>query len=129
MISCCLGYGPSFVTWPVEIRGGVVLLPKTREFSLEKGKWGLVPGRSMMLGLVFILSPQFDGAAREELQQVAAQFCSYQSIALELIKTKQRKESRFQLFMQVCPWPASAFPRLHQLHLNSLPLAENIFCL
>lgn len=44
---------------------------------------------------------QFDGPAREELQQVAAQFCSYQSIALELIKTRQRKESRFQLFMQV----------------------------
>lgn len=48
-----------------------------------------------------ILPLQFDGPAREELQQVAAQFCSYQSIALELIKTKQRKESRFQLFMQV----------------------------
>lgn len=32
---------------------------------------------------------------------MAAQFCSYQSIALELIKTRQRKESRFQLFMQV----------------------------
>lgn len=49
---------------------------------------------------------QFDGPAREELQQVAAQFCSYQSIALELIKTKQRKESRFQLFMQVRSWPS-----------------------
>ena len=46
---------------------------------------------------------QFDGPAREELQQVAARFCSHQSIALALIKTKQRKESRFQLFMQV--WP------------------------
>lgn len=51
------------------------------------------------------LVPQFDGPAREELQQVAAQFCSYQSIALGLIKTKQRKESRFQLFMQVRPRP------------------------
>lgn len=49
---------------------------------------------------------QFDGPAREELQQVAAQFCSYQSVALELIKTKQRKESRFQLFMQVS-WAVS----------------------
>lgn len=61
--------------------------------------WARVPSAS-----------QFDGSAREELQQVAAQFCSYQSIALELIKTKQRKESRFQLFMQVSPWPPSAFP-------------------
>uniref|UniRef100_A0A452VKW2 DH domain-containing protein n=1 Tax=Ursus maritimus TaxID=29073 RepID=A0A452VKW2_URSMA len=43
---------------------------------------------------------RFDGPGWEELQQVAAQFCSYQSIALGLIKTKQRKESRFQLFMQ-----------------------------
>lgn len=49
--------------------------------------------------------PQFDGLAKEEIQQVAADFCSYQSIALELIKTKQRKESRFQLFMQVSASP------------------------
>lgn len=56
---------------------------------------------------------QFDGPAREELQQVAAQFCSYQSIALELIKTKQRKESRFQLFMQVRSWPSFAFSHCH----------------
>ncbi|KAK2489079.1 hypothetical protein MC885_018961 [Smutsia gigantea] len=48
-----------------------------------------------------LMLARFDGPAREELQQVAAQFCSYQSVALELIKTKQRKESRFQLFMQV----------------------------
>ena len=48
---------------------------------------------------------QFDGLAKEEIQQVAADFCSYQSIALELIKTKQRKETRFQIFMQVCPSP------------------------
>lgn len=49
--------------------------------------------------------PQFDGPAKEEIQQVAADFCSYQSIALELIKTKQRKETRFQIFMQVWPSP------------------------
>lgn len=57
---------------------------------------------------------QFDGPAREELQQVAAQFCSYQSIALGLIKAKQRKESRFQLFMQVRlppPPPLAALTR------------------
>ena len=47
-----------------------------------------------------LMLARFDGPGREELQQVAAQFCSYQSIALGLIKTKQRKESRFQLFMQ-----------------------------
>ncbi|KAL8184904.1 UNVERIFIED_CONTAM: Rho guanine nucleotide exchange factor 11 [Gekko kuhli] len=43
----------------------------------------------------------FDGPAREEIQQVAADFCAYQSAAIELIKTKKRKETRFQLFMQV----------------------------
>lgn len=63
-----------------------------------------------MPGPMSILPLQFDGPAREELQQVAAQFCSYQSIALELIKTKQRKESRFQLFMQVRPWPCLGLP-------------------
>lgn len=60
--------------------------------------------------------PQFDGLAKEEIQQVTADFCSYQSIALELIKTKQRKETRFQIFMQVrsSPGPllALALPRL-----------------
>lgn len=58
------------------------------------------------------LVPQFDGPAREELQQVAAQFCSCQSAALGLIKAKQRKESRFQLFMQVRPRPAGGAPGL-----------------
>lgn len=32
---------------------------------------------------------------------MAAEFCAYQSMALELIKTKKRKETRFQQFMQV----------------------------
>nr|XP_025035922.1 rho guanine nucleotide exchange factor 11 [Pelodiscus sinensis] len=49
----------------------------------------------------------FPAPAREEIQQVVADFCSYQSIALELIKTKQRKETRFQIFMQVPPAPLS----------------------
>lgn len=49
---------------------------------------------------------------------MAAQFCSYQSIALELIKTKQRKESRFQLFMQVCP--RQVFPHCSQKLAHSV---------
>ncbi|KAM6168770.1 rho guanine nucleotide exchange factor 11 isoform 5-T5 [Erethizon dorsatum] len=63
---------------------------------------------------------RFDGPAREELQQVAAQFCSYQSIALELIKTKQRKESRFQLFMQ----EAESHPQCRRLQLRDLIISE-----
>lgn len=64
------------------------------------------------------LVPQFDGPAREELQQVAAQFCSCQTAALGLIKAKQRKESRFQLFMQVRPRPAGE-PRASPAHPRS----------
>ncbi|XP_053772148.1 rho guanine nucleotide exchange factor 11 isoform X4 [Desmodus rotundus] len=67
-----------------------------------------------------LMLARFDGAAREELQQVAAQFCSYQSIALELIKTKQRKESRFQLFMQ----EAESHPQCRRLQLRDLIISE-----
>ncbi|XP_075419737.1 rho guanine nucleotide exchange factor 11 isoform X5 [Tenrec ecaudatus] len=63
---------------------------------------------------------RFDGPAREELQQVAAEFCSYQSIALELIKTKQRKEGRFQLFMQ----EAESHPQCRRLQLKDLIISE-----
>uniref|UniRef100_A0A3Q2IBK3 Rho guanine nucleotide exchange factor 11 n=1 Tax=Equus caballus TaxID=9796 RepID=A0A3Q2IBK3_HORSE len=67
-----------------------------------------------------LMLARFDGSAREELQQVAAQFCSYQSIALELIKTKQRKESRFQLFMQ----EAESHPQCRRLQLRDLIISE-----
>nr|XP_017201265.1 rho guanine nucleotide exchange factor 11 isoform X7 [Oryctolagus cuniculus] len=71
-------------------------------------------------GIGDLMLSRFDGAAREELQQVAAQFCSYQSIALELIKTKQRKESRFQLFMQ----EAESHPQCRRLQLRDLIISE-----
>ncbi|XP_054547411.1 rho guanine nucleotide exchange factor 11 isoform X3 [Talpa occidentalis] len=67
-----------------------------------------------------LMLARFDGPAREELQQMAAQFCSYQSIALELIKTKQRKESRFQLFMQ----EAESHPQCRRLQLRDLIISE-----
>ncbi|XP_029412353.1 rho guanine nucleotide exchange factor 11 isoform X5 [Nannospalax galili] len=67
-----------------------------------------------------LMLARFDGPAREELQQVAAQFCSYQSIALELIKTKQRKEIRFQLFMQ----EAESHPQCRRLQLRDLIISE-----
>ncbi|XP_033614102.1 rho guanine nucleotide exchange factor 11 isoform X3 [Fukomys damarensis] len=67
-----------------------------------------------------LMLARFDGPAREELQQVAAQFCSCQSIALELIKTKQRKESRFQLFMQ----EAESHPQCRRLQLRDLIISE-----
>lgn len=44
---------------------------------------------------------QFEGAAGEEFQEQAAQLCSQQSQALELIKNKQRKDQRFAHIIQV----------------------------
>uniref|UniRef100_A0A2K5CC14 Rho guanine nucleotide exchange factor 11 n=1 Tax=Aotus nancymaae TaxID=37293 RepID=A0A2K5CC14_AOTNA len=67
-----------------------------------------------------LMLARFDGPAREEFQQVAAQFCSYQSIALELVSTKQRKESRFQLFMQ----EAESHPQCRRLQLRDLIISE-----
>uniref|UniRef100_A0A8B9ZIC1 Rho guanine nucleotide exchange factor 11 n=1 Tax=Anas platyrhynchos TaxID=8839 RepID=A0A8B9ZIC1_ANAPL len=60
------------------------------------------------------------GLAKEEIQQVTADFCSYQSIALELIKTKQRKETRFQIFMQ----EAESNPQCRRLQLKDLIISE-----
>ncbi|NXV24014.1 ARHGB factor, partial [Cepphus grylle] len=60
------------------------------------------------------------GGDKEEIQQVAADFCSYQSIALELIKTKQRKETRFQIFMQ----EAESNPQCRRLQLKDLIISE-----
>ncbi|NWI56134.1 ARHGB factor, partial [Calyptomena viridis] len=67
-----------------------------------------------------LMLSRFDGPAKEEIQQVAATFCSYQSIALELIKTKQRKETRFQMFMQ----EAESNPQCRRLQLKDLIISE-----
>ncbi|XP_045838464.1 rho guanine nucleotide exchange factor 11 isoform X7 [Meles meles] len=67
-----------------------------------------------------LMLARFDGPAREELQQVAARFCSCQSAALGLIKAKQRKESRFQLFMQ----EAESHPQCRRLQLRDLIISE-----
>ncbi|KAM6294199.1 LOW QUALITY PROTEIN: rho guanine nucleotide exchange factor 11-like [Aegotheles albertisi] len=67
-----------------------------------------------------LMLSRFDGVAKEEIQQVAADFCSYQSIALELIKTKQRKETRFQIFMQ----EAESNPQCRRLQLKDLIISE-----
>ncbi|NXG17366.1 ARHGB factor, partial [Grallaria varia] len=67
-----------------------------------------------------LMLSRFDGPAKEEIQQVAATFCSYQSIALELIKTKQRKETRFQIFMQ----EAESNPQCRRLQLKDLIISE-----
>ncbi|XP_068030845.1 rho guanine nucleotide exchange factor 11 [Anomalospiza imberbis] len=71
-------------------------------------------------GIGDLMLARFEGAAKEEFQRVAAAFCSSQSIALELIRTKQRKESRFQLFMQ----EAESQPQCRRLQLKDLLIAE-----
>ncbi|XP_026541705.1 rho guanine nucleotide exchange factor 11 isoform X1 [Notechis scutatus] len=67
-----------------------------------------------------LMLSRFDGAALEEFQQVAAEFCAYQSMALELIRTKKRKETRFQLFMQ----DAESHPQCRRLQLKDLIISE-----
>ncbi|XP_042296336.1 rho guanine nucleotide exchange factor 11 isoform X3 [Sceloporus undulatus] len=67
-----------------------------------------------------LMLSRFDGAACEEIQQVAADFCTFQSAALELIKTKKRKEARFQLFMQ----EAESNPQCRRLQLKDLIISE-----
>lgn len=45
--------------------------------------------------------PQFGGGEEEKIKQAVGTFCSNQPFALEIIKTKQKKDSRFTSFIQV----------------------------
>lgn len=49
----------------------------------------------------FALLAQFSGPGEERLKHAAATFCSNQPFALEMIKARQKKDSRFQTFVQV----------------------------
>ncbi|KAM3857344.1 rho guanine nucleotide exchange factor 11 [Diretmus argenteus] len=62
----------------------------------------------------------FEGAAGEEFQEQAAQLCSQQSQALELIKNKQRKDPRFAHVIQEC----EASPHCRRLQLKDLLVSE-----
>lgn len=44
---------------------------------------------------------QFSGSEEEKIKQAVGTFCSNQPFALEIIKTKQKKDSRFTAFIQV----------------------------
>ncbi|XP_053575898.1 rho guanine nucleotide exchange factor 11 [Bombina bombina] len=67
-----------------------------------------------------LMLSRFDGEAGEEVCQQTAKFCSYQTSALELIKTKKRKEARFSLFMQ----EAESSPQCRRLQLKDLIVSE-----
>lgn len=47
------------------------------------------------------LCPQFEGTEGSWFQKISARFCSRQSFALEQLKAKQRKDTRFNQFIQV----------------------------
>lgn len=63
---------------------------------------------------------RFDGSPGEEVREETAKFCSCQTIALDLIKTKKRKEARFNLFMQ----EAESSPQCRRLQLKDLIVSE-----
>uniref|UniRef100_A0A8B9PA91 Rho guanine nucleotide exchange factor 1 n=1 Tax=Apteryx owenii TaxID=8824 RepID=A0A8B9PA91_APTOW len=50
-----------------------------------------------------ILLARFEGTEGSWFQKISARFCSRQSFALEQLKAKQRKDTRFSQFIQVTP--------------------------
>ncbi|XP_061448356.1 rho guanine nucleotide exchange factor 12 isoform X2 [Rhineura floridana] len=58
----------------------------------------------------------FSGAGEEKLKQPTATFCSNQPFALEVIKSRQKKDSRFQTFVQ----EAESNPLCRRLQLKDI---------
>ncbi|XP_037697673.1 rho guanine nucleotide exchange factor 12 isoform X2 [Choloepus didactylus] len=58
----------------------------------------------------------FSGAGEEKLKYAAATFCSNQPFALEMIKSRQKKDSRFQTFVQ----DAESNPLCRRLQLKDI---------
>ncbi|XP_044295375.1 rho guanine nucleotide exchange factor 12 isoform X2 [Varanus komodoensis] len=58
----------------------------------------------------------FSGAGEEKLKQATATFCSNQPFALEVIKSRQKKDSRFQTFVQ----DAESNPLCRRLQLKDI---------
>ncbi|XP_028987395.1 rho guanine nucleotide exchange factor 11 isoform X3 [Betta splendens] len=67
-----------------------------------------------------VMLARFEGAAGDEFQEQAAQLCSQQSQALELIKNKQRKDPRFSHIIQDC----ETSPHCRRLQLKDMLVAE-----
>ncbi|XP_014118237.1 PREDICTED: rho guanine nucleotide exchange factor 1 [Pseudopodoces humilis] len=62
------------------------------------------------------LPPQFEGTEGSWFQKISARFCSRQSFALEQLKAKQRKDTRFNQFIQ----EAESRPRCRRLQLKDI---------
>ncbi|XP_028840486.1 rho guanine nucleotide exchange factor 11 isoform X3 [Denticeps clupeoides] len=71
-------------------------------------------------GVGDIMLARFEGVAGEEFQEQVSQLCSQQSQALELIKSKQRKDLRFAHLIQEC----EASPHCRRLQLKDLLVSE-----
>uniref|UniRef100_A0A669E535 Rho guanine nucleotide exchange factor (GEF) 11 n=1 Tax=Oreochromis niloticus TaxID=8128 RepID=A0A669E535_ORENI len=67
-----------------------------------------------------VMLTRFEGAAGDEFQEQASQLCCQQSQALELIKSKQRKDARFAHIIQEC----EASPHCRRLQLKDLLVSE-----
>ncbi|CAL8327041.1 unnamed protein product [Lota lota] len=67
-----------------------------------------------------IMLSRFEGSAGEGFADQASQLCSQQSEALELLKSKQRKDPRFAHVMQEC----EASPHCRRLQLKDLLVSE-----
>ncbi|XP_077192819.1 rho guanine nucleotide exchange factor 1 isoform X2 [Paroedura picta] len=62
------------------------------------------------------LLARFDGSEGSWFQKISARFCSRQSFALEQLKAKQKKEPRFNQFIQ----EAESQPRCRRLQLKDI---------
>ncbi|NXV91554.1 ARHG1 factor, partial [Calonectris borealis] len=63
-----------------------------------------------------VLLARFEGTEGSWFQKISARFCSRQSFALEQLKAKQRKDTRFSQFIQ----EAESQPRCRRLQLKDI---------
>lgn len=61
----------------------------------------LIYSVSLCMTHVYMCVFQFGGTEGEWFQKLTARFCSYQTYALDQIKQRQKKDARFNSFIQV----------------------------
>jgi hypothetical protein len=61
---------------------------------------------------------QFGGEQEEKVRQAVGTFCSNQPLALEIIKTRQKKEQRFNAFIQVTVYTSSTTSFTYLKHMR-----------
>ncbi|XP_061432947.1 rho guanine nucleotide exchange factor 1-like [Lethenteron reissneri] len=89
-----------------------VLLPLHESLNVDMKK--LKENGPLVDGVGDVLLARFAGVAGEALQAAAAVFCSQQTLALDTIKQRQRKDTRFQQFIQ----DAESNPHCRRLQLK-----------